>query len=85
MQKEISKYSAAYKRQHVESLLATRLKKLGSITTMQAFEICREHYTYGVVAEHFKSIMCEMITAGNVDKIANGTYWIYNNKKTNHA
>jgi len=74
---ELRKASAAYKQQDIEEMLKDRLKKLGSITTNEVWQICRHKYNYGVIAFYFKLIMNKMVIENKADFIRNGLYWIY--------
>lgn len=77
----ISIHSSQYKQDHIRELLSTRLKKLGSIRLKEAFEICREHYSYTVVQAHFNWIMTEMQNNDMAEQLASGLWWIYKNTK----
>lgn len=71
--------SSAYKEQHIKKLLEARLKKLGSIRTTDAWQICRSHYPYGVIQFHFKCIMHDLKDQGKADAIKNGHWFIHKN------
>lgn len=67
--------------ERIRFLLKDRLKKLGSIRTINAWQICKDEFPYGTIAYHFKIIMLKMRQEQKVDFIKNGTWFIYKNIK----
>jgi hypothetical protein len=64
-------------RLRIEELLKERLNKLGSIKALEAWELCRSEFPYGVVCTHFRCIMMEFKREGYADFIRNGLWWIH--------
>lgn len=75
--KELTKSQQTEKR--IRQLLRTRLEKLGSIRSGEAWKFCKDEYEYGIFLVHFNIIMTGMVLNSKADKIARGTWFIFRN------
>lgn len=64
----------------IEELLGPRLRKLGSIRSNDAWELCRQEFNYASVCIHFKIIMEKMACDGKAEHIKRGVWWISKNQ-----
>lgn len=73
-------YNRTEAKAKILKMLAPRLKKLGSITTDEAWKLCRnEVHSYDIIRLAFRETMLQMVADGKADVIRNGVYWIYKN------
>ncbi len=79
----IYKNAAKLAHQRILELISERLNKLGSITSMEVWNICRGRTSlpYDTILKHLRSIMAEKIAAGEADFIRNGAWFIYRQNK----
>lgn len=75
------KASRDHKRfEEIKALLITRLNKLGSIRTQDAWKVCSQHFEYEIVRLTFVVLMEDLIARDKAIKMKlAGTYFIYRN------
>jgi hypothetical protein len=63
----------------IRKLMEQRFQKLGPIKPGDAWEICRNEFSYELVRFHFKIIMQQKRKEGKADFIRNGLWFIHKN------